>query len=216
MRGIRVSEDGRRSHGKLVMVAVGRFEPVVALGLNVILQGDHRIRVLETDVEREALESLVVRHRPGVVIVDAPPERAIRDRLQWLTRSGSAVLVFASDPTPTYGMRVLALGAACVARSVSPAEILDAVHLLAQGGRAFALSNVPRVERRYPANAPALTKRQREVLRCLSEGKPHKQIAHELEIGERTVHSHAMQVCRKLNVRGKRELIGMLLPSDES
>ena len=211
-----MSEDRRSSHGKLVTVAVGRFEPVVALGLDAILQGDDRIRVLESDLEQEALESAVVRHRPGVVIVDAPAERAVRDRLQRLIRSGSGLLVFASDPTPTYGMRVLALGATCLARSMSPAEILDAVHLLAQGVLAFASPSMPRIERRYPVNAPALTKRQRDVLKCLSEGKPHKQIAQELKIGERTVHSHTAQVCRKLNVRRKRDLIGIPLPSDAS
>jgi DNA-binding NarL/FixJ family response regulator len=51
------------------------------------------------------------------------------------------------------------------------------------------------------------------VFERLSQGMPHAAIAHDLKIGVRTVHTYASQICRKLGVRSKRELIGMPAPA---
>mgnify|MGYP001073615352 CR=1 FL=1 len=52
----------------------------------------------------------------------------------------------------------------------------------------------------------ALTPREREVFALLVLGKPHKQIAHELSISDRTVKLHRHQVVQKLRVRSLAEL----------
>ena len=51
-----------------------------------------------------------------------------------------------------------------------------------------------------------LTPREREVFALLVQGKPHKQIAHELSISDRTVKLHRHQVVQKLRVRSLAEL----------
>ena len=63
-----------------------------------------------------------------------------------------------------------------------------------------------------------LTPRECEVFVLLVRGKPHKQIAYELDISERTVKLHRHQVVQKLKVRSLAELaviadrLGMLVP----
>jgi FixJ family two-component response regulator len=73
-----------------------------------------------------------------------------------------------------------------------------------------------------------LTPREREVFALLVHGKPHKQIAFELGISERTVKLHRHQLVQKLKVRSLAELaviaerLGLLtehngkLPSESS
>lgn len=50
-----------------------------------------------------------------------------------------------------------------------------------------------------------LTRREQEVFALLVRGKPHKQIAHELGISERTVKLHRHQLLQKLEVRSLAE-----------
>ena len=51
-----------------------------------------------------------------------------------------------------------------------------------------------------------LTPREKEVFALLVQGKPHKQIAYELGISDRTVKLHRHQVVQKLKVRSLAEL----------
>ena len=51
-----------------------------------------------------------------------------------------------------------------------------------------------------------LTPREREVFALLVQGKPHKQIAYELRVSDRTVKLHRHQVVQKLRVRSLAEL----------
>ena len=66
-----------------------------------------------------------------------------------------------------------------------------------------------------------LTAREREVFFLLVKGKPHKQIAYELEISDRTVRLHRHQIVQKLGVRSLAELAVIaerlgLLPSEQN
>jgi DNA-binding NarL/FixJ family response regulator len=55
--------------------------------------------------------------------------------------------------------------------------------------------------------SPALTQRQRDVLRCLREGKSNKQIAYELGLSEGTVKIHVTAVMRSLGVRNRTQAV---------
>lgn len=57
------------------------------------------------------------------------------------------------------------------------------------------------------AGAPNLTQRQRDVLRCLREGKSNKQIAYELGLSEGTVKIHVTAVMRSLGVRNRTQAV---------
>ncbi|MDP9195975.1 MAG: response regulator transcription factor [Pseudomonadota bacterium] len=52
-----------------------------------------------------------------------------------------------------------------------------------------------------------LTPRQRDVLRCLKEGKSNKQIAYELNLSEGTVKIHATAIFRTLGVRNRTQAV---------
>jgi DNA-binding CsgD family transcriptional regulator len=57
-----------------------------------------------------------------------------------------------------------------------------------------------------------LTPRESEVFARLRMGRTYIEIGDELHISPATVRTHTGKICRKLQVHGKRELIGLVLP----
>ena len=103
-----------------------------------------------------------------------------------------------------------------VTKTISAAELIDAVHRVAGGDVVFS----PRLAgfvldafRDSPAAPPAidpeldqLTPREKEVLRLLARGYAYKEIASELFISIKTVETHASNVLRKLQLSSRHQL----------
>ena len=106
-----------------------------------------------------------------------------------------------------------------VTKSISAAELADAVRRVADGDAVFssrlagfvldAFSSTTPV----PDNAPAadvdydrLTARERDVLRLIARGYTYKEVAAELFISGKTVETHVSSVLRKLQLSNRREL----------
>jgi DNA-binding NarL/FixJ family response regulator len=193
----------------VVAVAIGRFDSVVGLGLAALLRSDERVRVRMVDLadfEREC----VLRERPDVAILAQGSGPADVERLQSVC-PGTSVLVFAHSVTHAEGLRFLVAGANCVSLSVPDVDVLAAVHETARGARFFIAGDGRRVERRYPRDAAPLTKRERQVLALLVKDASYPQVAAALGVSIRTAEKHAGNLLRKLQVRSKRDLIGMPL-----
>jgi DNA-binding NarL/FixJ family response regulator len=60
-----------------------------------------------------------------------------------------------------------------------------------------------------------LTRRQRDVLALISEGKPNKLIADALNMSESTVKAHVKQIIRRLNVANRTQaaLLATCMPA---
>jgi RNA polymerase sigma factor (sigma-70 family) len=58
---------------------------------------------------------------------------------------------------------------------------------------------------------PELTKREREVLRLLTEGYLYKEIAEEMGLSWHTVHNHIRHIYEKLHVRSRAQAIAKAL-----
>jgi DNA-binding NarL/FixJ family response regulator len=54
-----------------------------------------------------------------------------------------------------------------------------------------------------PESPEALTERETEVLRLLAQGHSNKQIAHKLQIAEKTVKTHVSNILSKLGVQSR-------------
>jgi DNA-binding NarL/FixJ family response regulator len=185
----------------LITVVVGRFDPLVTRGLADVLRHDERLDVLAEDLESGALERAVAETAPRVAILDKPADGSALTRLRSIGPA-TGLLVLADDPARPYGMLLLASGVTCLARRVSPQDLLAIVQLVADGENVFGAAD-GRVERH---DGPLLTPRETEVLWQLIEGRSPKQVAAALRIGVRTVNTYAEQGYRKLNVRNMREL----------
>src|SRR5690606_6087470 len=59
----------------------------------------------------------------------------------------------------------------------------------------------------------ALTRREREVLELLRQGKPNKVIARELDLSVRTVEGHRANIAEKMGAKSLGQLIELVLKS---
>lgn len=93
----------------------------------------------------------------------------------------------------------------------SPREIKGAIEEILRGGApmtsAIALKVVESFRPTQTKNAdePELSRRETEVLGCLTKGYSNKEIAEELSISPDTVHWHLKQIYDKLHVKGRTE-----------
>ena len=102
-----------------------------------------------------------------------------------------------------------------VTKTISPADLADAVRRVADGDVVFsprlagfvldAFRDAP-VTPSVDPEFDQLTPREREVLRLLARGYAYKEIAAELFISIKTVETHASNVLRKLQLSSRHQL----------
>jgi DNA-binding NarL/FixJ family response regulator len=73
---------------------------------------------------------------------------------------------------------------------------------------------------RVPETRELLTEREAEVLRLIARGRANKQIARELDIGDKTVKTHVSNILAKLGVESRTQAalhaigLGLVSPTD--
>jgi len=174
--------------------------------------------VLADVADAEALLAAVREHRPDVAVVDVrmPPTRTdegLRAALE-LRRDHPelGVLVFSQYIETRYATELLAAGAERVGyllkdRVTHVNDFVDAVRRVAAGGTVLDPEVVTQLfgaSRRVDSLA-RLTRREREVLALMAEGRSNGAIAADLVISPRAVEKHIANVFAKL----------ALLPSDD-
>lgn len=104
---------------------------------------------------------------------------------------------------------------AYVSKTADQDQIIEALRVVREGGCYLSpqfpcdLVTLLAEAARHPASEPrqALTRRQREVLQLVTQGKTMKEIAAQLEISIRTVESCKYQMMKVLSIRTNAELV---------
>jgi DNA-binding NarL/FixJ family response regulator len=155
----------------------------------------------------------VAKTRPDAAIVDIkmPPthtdEGIVAAQRIRAERPDVAVLVLSSYIEPTYAMRLLQehperVGYLLKERVLDVAILVDALRRLGEGETVIDPTIVARLVGRRRPNDPlaALTKREREVLELVAEGRSNRGIANALFVTEGTVEAHIKQIFQKLRL----------------
>ena len=101
-----------------------------------------------------------------------------------------------------------------VTKTISPAELRDAIQRVHQGDAVFSPRLAGFVLDAFAGAVPEpvdpeldqLTPREREVLRLIARGFAYKQVARRLDISVKTVETHVSAVLRKLQLSSRYEL----------
>ncbi len=129
-------------------------------------------------------------------------------------------LALSASDAPEDVIAVIRAGArGYVTKTISGAELVDAVRRVAAGDAVFsprlagfvldAFSAIPAASGGGPSFDPELdqlTPREREVLRLIARGYTYREIARELFISVKTVESHVSSVLRKLQLSTRHQL----------
>jgi DNA-binding NarL/FixJ family response regulator len=125
----------------------------------------------------------------------------------------SRVLVLSASAEQDDVLQAVKAGASgYLVKSASRTELAEAVRATAAGRAVFTpglaglvLGEYRRIAK-HPAQGPALTERETEILRHVAKGLTAKQIAAKLSVSHRTVENHVQATFRKLHVANRVEL----------
>ncbi len=176
----------------------------------------------EADDVAPAIE-VIASARPDVVLLDVhlpggggtAVVKAIRERFPDVR-----FLALSASDAPEDVIAVIRAGArGYVTKTISTAELADAIRRVASGDAVFSHQLAGFVLDAFASSAPAdavkpsfdpeldqLTARERDVLRLIAQGYTYKEIARELYISVKTVESHVSSVLRKLQLSSRHQL----------
>ncbi|MCZ7647250.1 MAG: response regulator transcription factor [Planctomycetota bacterium] len=196
------------TEARLLRILLVDDHPLVREGLLACLTGHGRHEVVgEASDGREALE-LAARLKPDVVLMDIsmPVLNGIQSTALLRKRMPEAkVILLTMHDNREYiveGMRAGAHG--YVLKDAAPQELLQAVEAVTRGERYFSASIpsalVETCLRGEPGPAPALSRRETEVLRLIADGLSNKEAAARLDVSVRTIEKHRERIMRKLDI----------------
>ncbi|HEX6653343.1 MAG TPA: response regulator transcription factor [Thermoleophilaceae bacterium] len=193
----------------MATVVAGKFEDLIAKGLEVVIGDDPDLELAARDVPLPEIESVAAKHSPAVLLLNFgalsnPVEvQSLAQRLPEVR-----IVVLAHRPTAAECTQMLAFGATgCLSKETQARDVVNAIHLASRGMHVLPRSAAAGggVDR-LGMEGTELTARESEVLELLQDGYTNSEIAETLSIGVETVRTHARSIYRKLGVPSRREL----------
>jgi len=193
-------------------------QALVRSGFRMILEAREEIEVVgEAEDGAQALD-LAWRHRPDVVLMDVRMPRLDGvEATRRLVESGSdaRVLILTTFDLDEYVYEALRAGASgFLLKDVQPAQLVDAVRVVARGDALLAPTVTRRLLDRFahtlpgspeppPPELSSLSEREREVLGLLAGGLSNAELAERLFLSETTIKTHVSSILRKLGLRDR-------------
>jgi DNA-binding NarL/FixJ family response regulator len=169
--------------------------------------------IVATVTNGQKLVSQCARLRPDVILLDVtmPVLSGLEAGRRLSAMLPSTKLIFVTANTePRVVAEALEIGAVgYVLRSAAATELKRAIRQAVKGRSHISalLADVVGSFREFTRALPALTSRQREVLRLLAEGRSMKEVASALNVTPRTVAFHKYKMMEQLHVRTNAELV---------
>jgi DNA-binding NarL/FixJ family response regulator len=209
-----------------IRVVVGEDQPIVREGIVRVLE-DSGFDVVGTAADAPDLLRKTRAHKPDIVVTDIqmPPENTddgLRAALEIrASQPGVGVMVLSQFLEDRYALELVEQGADGVGYLLKEkvgdlVVFTDAVRRVAAGGSALDADVVARLVGRKRTDSPVdeLTKREREVLSLMAEGRSNQGIAHELVVTVAAVERHVTSIFSKLGLHqtpeGHRRILAVL------
>ncbi|MDP9398440.1 MAG: response regulator transcription factor [Actinomycetota bacterium] len=204
----------------MIRVVVADDQPLVRLGLRVLLEPEEDLELVGEAEDGRAALQLIRRTRPDVVLSDIRMPgldglallRAVSADPSLATTRIILITTFDLDEYVFEALRAGASG--FVVKDADPGELLRAVRVVAAGESLLSPSVTRRVIRAFAARragpAPDLadvTPREREILGLVGHGLSNDEIAGRLVISPATARTHVSRVMIKLGARDRAQLV---------
>jgi DNA-binding NarL/FixJ family response regulator len=196
-------------------IAIVDDDPLVRMGLKAIVGSEPDWEVVGEAGDGAGAITLVEQCSPDVVLMDV--RMPGMDGLEATRRIVAAstppkVLVLTTFEVDEYVFESLRAGASgFVLKRVPPAELIEAVRIVASGESLLFPASTRAVIERFAAPGqsamPALTDREQDVLRLLARGMSNPEIAADLFVSVETVKSHVASLLMKLGARDRTQAV---------
>ena len=198
-----------------IRVLIADDQALIRSGFRLILETRADLEVVgEAEDGPEAI-ALAGELDPHVILMDIrmPTIDGIEATRQ-IVASGSParVLVLTTFDIDEYVYEAIRAGASgFLLKDVRPADLIDAIRLIADGNALLGPTVTRRLLDRFaapdtsadPAIVAGLTGRERETLQLLASGLSNAELADRLFLSETTVKTHVSSILRKLGVRDR-------------
>jgi DNA-binding NarL/FixJ family response regulator len=191
-----------------ITVALSRFEDIISVGLQSLIEGDGNLALVATDVDQEHLDAVLSEHSPAVAILNFGSLASPADLRELAgAHPDTRLVVLANHPSAAEARQMIGFGAtACLAKSTEARDVLHAIHLASRGLHVLPGDPGEGEAALEPAGPVPLTSRETDVLELLQHGRSNAEIAAALHVGVETVRTHTRHIYRKLGVSTRREL----------
>ena len=202
----------------MTRVLLADDQALVRSGFRMILEAREDLEVAAEAEDGAEAVALARSLRPDVILMDVRmPKLDGIEATRQIVASGSParVLILTTYDLDEYVYAAIRAGASgFLLKDVEPAQLVDAVRVVARGDALLAPTVTRRLLERFadtlpgepPASPPglaSLTRREREILELVAGGLSNAEIADRLVLGETTVKSHVSSVLRKLGLRDR-------------
>jgi DNA-binding NarL/FixJ family response regulator len=193
-------------------------QALVRSGFRMVLEAREDMEVVgEAENGADALQ-LAARCRPDVILMDVRmPVMDGVEATRRLARTGTRarIVILTTFDSDEYVYEALRAGASgFLLKDVQPAQLVDAVRVVARGEALLAPTvtrrlldrfshTLPDSSRTAPAALAELTERELEVLTLLASGLSNAELAERLFVSETTVKTHVSSILRKLGLRDR-------------
>jgi DNA-binding NarL/FixJ family response regulator len=198
-----------------IRVLVADDQALVRGGFRMILDERDDLELVGEAADGARAIELAGELDPDVILMDVRmPNLDGVEATRRLVESGTRarILVLTTFDLDEYVYAAVRAGASgFLLKDVEPAELVDAIRVVAAGNSLFGPAATQRLVERF-AGTPApvdgrpleqLTDREREILRLLASGLSNSELAARLYLSETTVKTHVSAVLRKLGVRDR-------------
>jgi DNA-binding NarL/FixJ family response regulator len=212
-------------------------QPLLRMGFRLILEGEDDLSIVGEASDGADAVRQVRDLKPDVVLMDVRmPVLDGIEATRAITATGASarVIILTTFDVDEYAFAGLQAGAsAFLLKDVAPAELIQAVRVVASGDAVVAprvtqrlLETYVRGAARPAASAPRdplledLTPRETEMLEAMAEGLSNAEIAHRYFLSEATVKTHVRRILTKLHLRDRVQAVvyayetGLVVPSN--
>ena len=197
-----------------IQVALVDDHPVLMEGLKNLLLNNMAVSIAGCFVTGKAILSYLESNAVDIILLDIvlPDIHGITLCQQIKKRTpDTLVLIFSNNAERSVIMQAIQNGASgYLLKNTSLEEIRIAFDDVLQGGMAFSKEVreiISRPTKNELQGPPQVTRRERQIIKLLAEGKTSVKIAEELSVSSLTVDTHRRNLMQKFGVKNTAELI---------
>lgn len=197
---------------KSISVVIADRYPVVLQGLNKVLGGQHDFRIVASCRNGNSCIQAIRIFAPDIALVDFPmPGLDGSDAIATVVSENVATrLVFFTASIQAPDLVMLASAGACgiIAKDVAPEVLLKTLRQAARRLRGAApllcdKADTPDTTAPTQKALAQLTRRERQIMRLVSEGLSNKEIGRRLNLSDGTIKVHLHHIFRKLEISSR-------------
>jgi DNA-binding NarL/FixJ family response regulator len=200
-----------------IRLALVDDHPTLLRGLAAIFGSDPRYEVVATGGSADEAVAIAHRARPQILILDLSMPGDVFAAIDAITLASPTlkVVVFTAFANVDLALRALDAGAHAFVLKGRPSEDLnEAIESVLRGDLYVSPEFAPKLvtgfrnrSRRETRATVKLSAREKQLIECLLEAKSNKEIAHTLQLTEKTVKHYMTNLMNKLKVRSRVEVV---------